>query len=70
MISTKVSKPTLVNIVLLAGFTVYYLMQLNSEFIIYVVTISAMIYLIEKTDRVFNLAGVIPAIAVAARTRK
>jgi len=54
MISTKISKPTLVNIVLLAGFTVYYLVQLNSEFLIYVVTISAMIYLIEKTDRVFT----------------
>ncbi len=54
MIITKISKPTLVNIVLLASFTVYYLMQLNSEFLIYVVTISAMIYLIEKTDRVFN----------------
>ncbi len=54
MIKTKISKSTLVNIVLLASFTVYYLVQRNSEFLIYVVTISAMIYLIEKTDRIFN----------------
>ncbi len=54
MINTRISKNTLVNIVLLASFTVYYLVQLNSEFLIYVVTISAMIYLIEKTDRVFT----------------
>ncbi len=54
MIKTKISKLTLVNIVVLAGFTVYYLVQRNPEFLIYVVTISAMIYLIEKTDRIFN----------------
>lgn len=54
MIKTKISKLTLVNIVVLAGFTVYYLVQRNSEFLIYVVTLSAVIYLIEKTDRIFN----------------
>ena len=54
MTSTKISKLTLVNLVVLAGFTVYYLVQRNSEFLIYVVTLSATIYLIEKTDRIFN----------------
>ena len=54
MIITKISKSTLVNIVVLAGFTIYYLTQLNFEFLVYAVTLTAVIYLIEKTDRVFD----------------
>ena len=54
MIITKISKSTLVNIVLLAVFTVYYLVQRDSEFLIYAVTLTAVIYLIEKTDSVFG----------------
>ncbi len=54
MISTKISKPTLVNIVVLGGFTIYFLVPPNFEFLIYAVTLSAVIYLIERTDRVFG----------------
>ena len=54
MINTKISKPTLVNIVLLGGFTIYFLVPPNFEFLIYAVTLSAVIYLIERTDRVFG----------------
>ena len=54
MISTKISKPTLVNIVVLGGFTVYFLVCLKVEFLVYVVTLWPMIYLIERTDRVFG----------------
>ncbi len=54
MIGTKISKSTLVNIVVLAAFTVYYLVQRNSEFLVYAVTLTAAIYLIEKTDHIFG----------------
>ncbi len=54
MISTKISKPTMVNVVVLGGFTVYFLVRLNFEFLVYAVILSAVIYLIEKTDRVFT----------------
>ena len=54
MISTKISKTTLLNIVLLTAFTIYYLTQRNAEFLVYAVTLSAVIYLIEKTDHAFN----------------
>ncbi len=54
MISTKISKPTMVNAVVLAGFTVYFLVWLKVEFLVYVVTLWPVIYLIEKTDHVFG----------------
>ncbi len=54
MIITKISKSTMVNVVVLGGFTVYFLVCLKVEFLVYVVTLWPMIYLIEKTDRVFG----------------
>jgi hypothetical protein len=48
------SKITLANVVVLCGFTVFFLIKANYEFLIYAVTLGVAIYLIERTDKVFH----------------
>lgn len=49
-----ISKTTLIDIVILAGFTVLFLVRANFEFLIYTVTLSGLIYLLERTDRMMK----------------
>ena len=50
----KISRTTVVNIVILLLFTTFFLIKQNYEFIVYTLTIGALIYFIEKSDRVFK----------------
>lgn len=50
------SRTTLANIVVLCGFTVFFLLKANYEFLIYAVTLGVAIYLIERTDKIFHFS--------------
>ena len=50
----KLSTHTLVNIIILLGFMIYFLMNQNYEFLVYAATIVVLIWFIEKTDKIFN----------------
>lgn len=50
----KLSKFAWFNLGILICFTAYFLVKLNFEFLIYAVSISVFIYILEKTDRIFK----------------
>ena len=58
MLKGKSSMSTLVNIVILLGFTIYFLAKQNYEFLVYAATILLLIWFIARTDKIFNYTGI------------
>jgi len=52
--NTKFSRFAAANLVVLLGFTVYFLARRNFEFLVYAVSLSLLVFIIEKTDRIFR----------------
>ncbi|MGV8151579.1 MAG: DUF2238 domain-containing protein [Candidatus Nanoarchaeia archaeon] len=50
----KISVNTWINLALVLGFTIIFLLKGNYEFLLYAFTIWVLIYFIEKTDKIFN----------------
>jgi hypothetical protein len=54
----KIDNTVIANIVILAVFTIWFLFKGNYEFLLYTVTIGILIYIIARTDKIFNYTTV------------
>ena len=58
MLKKILSSSPLVNIIILLGFTIYFLMRQNYEFLVYAATILVLIWFIAKTDKIFSYTSI------------